>query len=223
MKIILASQGFTTKTIEEEVAKIVGKPAKDINIAIINESAYAIDKEKSKRWLIKELACVEKHIGGKIDFIDLDMQAYKEIKSRMHNADLIYIVGGKQHVYSKIFAEEGLINLIKEISTKKVIMGTSAGAIFLGQQIQSKAFWKERYGCELSSLKYKELGLVPFNIIPHFRREDHKQWTEEFLRGVLMDNPFFVYAITDKQAVAYVDGKIKFVGGAPKIFGNRQK
>ena len=47
MKIILASQGFTTDEIEIEVSKIVGKNAKEINIAIINESMYYIDKEKS--------------------------------------------------------------------------------------------------------------------------------------------------------------------------------
>ena len=54
MKIILASQGFTTDEIENEVSLIVGKNAKEINIAIINESAYMIDKNKSKRWLINE-------------------------------------------------------------------------------------------------------------------------------------------------------------------------
>ena len=70
MRIITASQGFTTDEIENEVAKIVGKPASEINIAIINESAYALDKSKSKRWLIKELSNIEKHIGGRIEFID---------------------------------------------------------------------------------------------------------------------------------------------------------
>ena len=37
MKVILASQGFTTDEIEMEVSRIVGKPASEINIAIINE------------------------------------------------------------------------------------------------------------------------------------------------------------------------------------------
>ena len=52
-------------------------------------------------------------------------------------------------------------------------------------------------------------------------RENHKQWTKEFLKDVLQDNPFEVYAITDKQAVAYVDGKIKFIGGIPEIIGEK--
>ena len=64
----------------------------------------------------------------------------------------------------------------------------------------------------------KDLGIVPFNIIPHFMEEKRKQWTKDFFRDVLQDNPFTVYAITDKQAVAYIDGKIQFVGGKPEIF-----
>lgn len=219
MRVILASQGFTTDEIEQEVAIIVGKPAKEINIAIINESAYLIDKSKSKRWLINELANIERHIGGRIDFIDFYMQSLDEIRERLFNADLIYIVGGKQHIYSKIFNETSTADLIKEIAKEKVVMGTSAGSIVLGKQIQSEKFWKERYNCKMDDFEYKELEIVSFNIVPHYMREDHKQWTNEFFKDVLSDNPFPVYAITDKQAVAYIDGKIKFIGGKPEIFG----
>lgn len=219
MKFILASQGFTTDEIEEKVSRIVGKPASEINIAIINETAYRLDKEKSKRWLIKELSNIEKHIGGRIDFIDFYMQSKEEIRERLLNADLTYIVGGKQHIYSKLFHETETIDLLKEVASKKVVMGTSAGSIVLGKQIISEKFWKERYNTTLESFEYQELSLVPFNIVPHFMREDHKKWTKEFLEDVLKDNPFTVYAVTDKQAVAYIDGKIEFIGGKPEILG----
>ena len=43
-----------------------------------------------------------------------------------------------------------------------------------------------------------------------------------FLKDTLADNPFEVYAITDKQAIAYIDGKVKFIGGEPEIFGNNK-
>ena len=48
MKLILASQGFTTEEIKHEVSKIVGKPANQINIAIINEAVYELEKTKVK-------------------------------------------------------------------------------------------------------------------------------------------------------------------------------
>lgn len=222
MRIITASQGFTTDEIENEVAKIVGKPASEINIAIINESAYALDKSKSKRWLIKELSNIEKHIGGRIDFIDFYMQSIEEIKERMLNADLIYIVGGKQHIYSKIFRENNIVDFLKELAEEKVLMGTSAGSMVMCKQILSEKFWKERYKCKLEDFEYQELGLVPYAVVPHYLREDHKQWTPEFLTDVLADNPFTVYAIRDDQAIAYIDGEIKYIGGDPDIFGKKE-
>ena len=45
-----------------------------------------------------------------------------------------------------------------------------------------------------------------------------KKWTSEFLKDVLSDNTFPVYAIIDEQAEAYIDGK-KFIGGKSEILG----
>lgn len=219
MKIILASQGFTTDEIEKEISKIVGKPANQINIAIINEAIYGISGDKSKRWLINELSNIEKHIGGRIDFVNFRAYPKREIENRLLNSDLIYLVGGKQFEYSKLFNETDTVELMKEVAKQKVIMGTSAGSIVLGTQIQSEKFWNNRYNINLSDIKYSELNLVPFNIVPHYLREDRKQWTKDFLNETLANNPFPVYAIQDTQAIAYIDGDIKYIGGIPDIFG----
>lgn len=219
MRIVLASQGFTTYEMEKEVSKIVGKPAKEIDIAIINEAIYGISEDKSKRWLINELANIEKHIGGRIDFVNFRAYSKSEIERRLLNSDLIYLVGGKQFEYSKLFNETDTVELMRDLAKQKVIMGTSAGSIVLGTQIQSKGFWKNRYNKNIEDIKYPELNLVPFNIIPHYLREDHKQWTKDFLNENLVNNPFPVYAIKDTQAIAYINGNIEYIGGRPDIFG----
>lgn len=127
MRIILASQGFTTDEMEKEISKIVGKPANEIDIAIINEALYGISGDKSKRWLINELSNIEKHIGGRIDFVNFRAYTKKEIEKRLLNSDLIYLVGGKQFEYSKLFNETDTVELMKDVAKRKVIMGTSAG------------------------------------------------------------------------------------------------
>ncbi len=63
MKLLLASQGFLTDEIAQEVERVVGKSLKEINIGIINESYFELDREKDKRWVINELSCLEKYIG----------------------------------------------------------------------------------------------------------------------------------------------------------------
>lgn len=220
MKLCLASQGFTTDEIANSVAKLVGKELNDINIAVINEAYVALDCDKSKRWMIKELSNIEKYIGGCIDFVNFRAYDKNEINKRLKNSDLIYIVGGKQHILSKLFRETNTFELMKQIASEKVIMGTSAGSIVLGKQITSPYFWKERYLKDIDKVKENpDLELVDFNIIPHYMREDRKKWDKNFLNRVLKDNEFTVYAITDTQAIIYNDGEIEFVGGKPEMFG----
>ena len=218
MKLVLASQGFTTDEIANKVAELVGKELKDINIGIINESYVAKSENSSKRWLIKELSDIEKHIGGVIDFVNLRAYDENEIERRLSASDVIYIVGGKQLVLGELFKNTGTDKVLKKLTESKVIMGTSAGSIVLGKLIESRYYWKERYGINIDEIKNNELELVDFNIIPHYMREDHLKWNEEFYKKVAEENSFPLYAITDTQAIIYNEGKIEFVGGEPVIY-----
>ena len=46
MKLLLASQGFLTDEIANEVERVVNKNLNEINIAIVNESYLELDREK---------------------------------------------------------------------------------------------------------------------------------------------------------------------------------
>lgn len=218
MKLVLASQGFMTDEIADSVAKLVGKPLEDINVAVINEAYVAIPCNRSKRWMINELSKIANYIGGIIDFVNLRAYDKAEIKKRLQNADLMYIVGGNNFILPDLFKETEFDDVLKEFANEKVVMGTSAGSIVLGRQIESDGYWKARYGITNEEIKNKALGLVDFNIVPHYKREDHKQWDSEFLEKALADNSFEVYAIMDEQAVIYDEGNISFVGGEVESF-----
>lgn len=222
MKLCIASQGFTTDEIAKEVEKLVGKSLTDINIAIINEASVGIPCERSKRWLIKELSYIAKYIGGNIDFINFRAYDKEEIRKRLEFADLVYLVGGKQHILADLFRKTDTIDLIIQCANTKVLMGTSAGSIALCKQITSKEFWKERYSLDKDEvIKNKELELVDFSIIPHYMRKDHLEWDKVFLERVLKNNSFPVYAITDKQAIIYDNGNVYYIGGVPEMFGKK--
>lgn len=218
MKLILASQGFMTPEIAKAVEEMVGKPLEKINVAIINEAYVALAGEKDKRWLIRELSQLESYIGGNIDFINLRACTKQEIRQRLEIADMMYIVGGKQLVLPQLFKETGFDEIVKEFANKKVVMGTSAGAIVLGRQIEATKYWKEQYGITKEEIGEKTLGLTNFNIIPHYLRGERKKWDREFYEKVLQENPFTVYAVKDEQAILWEDNHITFVGGMPEIF-----
>ncbi len=219
MKLILASQGFTTEEIAKTVENLVGKPLENINIAIINEAYVAKPETSSKRWLIKELSQIEKYIGGIIDFVNLRAYNKIEVKRRLQNADMLYIVGGRNLVLPKLFKETGFDEVLKEFAQEKVVMGTSAGSIVLGRQIESDEYWRAKEGITSNQIENKTLGLVNFNIFPHYKRKDYQKWDKSFLEKILLTNPFKVYAITDEQAIVYNNGEISFIGGNPEVFG----
>ena len=219
MKLILASQGFWTDDIAKAVSKLVDKSLKEINIAVINEGYVGIAGNEDKRWMINELSKMSNYIGGRIDFVNIRAYDKNEIEERLSQADLIYIVGGKQFILPNLFKQTGVDEILKELAKEKVIMGTSAGAMILGKHVESDEYWKRRYGVTRENIINKEGGLVNFNIIPHYLRYDRKEWDSKYYTEVLKDNPFPVYAVTDEQAMIYDNGNIYCVGGEPVIYG----
>lgn len=219
MKIVLASQGFTTSEIAEKTADLAGKPLSQLNVAIINEAYVTIDEGRDQKWMINELSQIAKYAKGIIAFVNLRAYNATELKKRIDFADIIYIVGGKQIILPKLFKQTGFDVILVEAAKEKVIFGTSAGANVLGKQIEDKKYWQEQYGSYEEFLAEPSLGLVEFNILPHFEREDHPKRNKESLTPLLKEHPFPLYGVTDTQAVYFDDGEISFAGGEPVVFG----
>jgi peptidase E len=217
MRLVLASQGFLPNEIAEAAAKLVGKPMGEISVAIINESYVAIDPGHDMRWLLDELNHIPEHFGGAVSFVNIRAYDMGEARKRLEPADIIYIVGGKQKILPELFAATGFDKLLRELAETKVVFGTSAGAIYLGQMIEEPTYREKFY--DLSFMKAKTMGLADFQILPHWGRADHAERTPELMAELLRKCTFPIYAIHDGQAVIYNDGKTEFVGGKPVKFG----
>lgn len=164
MKIILASQGFTTQEIAEATAKLAGKTLNNLNVAIINEAYVTIDTGRDERWMINELMQLANYAKGTIAFVNLRAYNTQELIQRFEFADVIYIVGGKQLILPRLFRETGFDTILKESAKTKVIFGTSAGANVLGKQIVDTDYWQDQYGSSSEFLSEPSMGLVDFNI-----------------------------------------------------------
>ena len=219
MKLVLASQGFTTPDIAQAVADLAGKSLEALNVAVINEAYVGIEAGRHEGWLINELSLITQYAKGTISFVNLRAYEINEIEQRLAFADVIYIVGGAQLVLPKLFRETGFDGLITKLAETKVIMGTSAGANVLGAHIKDRAYWQDQYGEWEEHLNQSPLELVNFNILPHYGREDHPWRNAEKLTPLLQNNPFPLYGVTDGQAVVYNEGSTAFIGGSPAVFG----
>lgn len=219
MKLVLASQGFTTPEIANAVASLANKSLEVLNVAVINEAYVGIKAGSHEGWLVDELSLITKHAKGTVAFVNLRAYNIIEIEERLKFADVIYIVGGAQLVLPKLFREVGFDQLLIKLADERVVMGTSAGANVLGAQIQDYDYWQDQYGASDEYLAEPSLGLVDFNILPHFEREDHPRRNREILSPLLQANPFPLYGVTDRQAVIYDNGTTTFIGGEVAKFG----
>lgn len=219
MKLVLASQGFTTQAIADGVAQLAGQPLDQLHVAVVNESYTGISPGHNDHWLINELGLLGKHLAGPISFVSLRAHDVAETRRRLEVSDLIYIVGGAQVALPKLLHERSLDGVLRDLAQSKIIMGTSAGANVLGKQITDRTYWQDQYGEVDIYPKYSCLGLVDFNILPHFGRSDRPERTREHLTPLLKDHPFPLCAVTDEQAVVYDEGKVSFLGGDPVAFG----
>jgi len=219
MKIVLASQGFTTPEIAQKTAELANKQLENLNVAIINEAYVTIDAASDQSWMIDELGNITKYAKGIVAFVNLRAYDTNELKERIDFADVIYIVGGKQVILPKLFKETGFDKILLEAANSKVIFGTSAGANVLGRQIEDVDYWVDQYGSSEEFIGEPSLGLVDFNILPHFERADHPRRNRNVLSSLLKEHPFSLYGVTDKQAVFFDDGEINFAGGEPIKFG----
>ncbi|MCL2037853.1 peptidase E [Candidatus Saccharibacteria bacterium] len=222
MKLILASQGFTTPEIANAAAQLVGKPLDQINVAIINEAYIGIAPSQDMRWLIRELGLISQNVGGTISLVSL--RAYDdidEVRKRLEFTDLIYLVGGSgaSAALPSLFQKTGFDKLLKDLAGTKVIMGTSAGAAVLGQQIQNPEYWDDQYGDGKKYTAIPTLALADFQIIPHFGRGDRPRRKAEIITPLLKNEEFPVFGIADEQAIISDDSQVEFVGGEPLYFG----
>ena len=123
MKLILASAGFYTPEIAQECVKLVGKPAGQINIAVINE-AYAVE-HGDHGWMLDDLNRIKKYFSGTMELVNLLALDLPVIKQRLQAADVIFVVGGHTDYLMSVLNKTGVAKLLPELLRTKVYVGSN--------------------------------------------------------------------------------------------------
>ena len=164
MKLILASSGFEAPESVQKCIEFVGKPAKKISFAIINE-AYAVE-EGDHSWVVDDIINIRNNFGGEIEFINLLALPLSDIERRIRTKDVIFCVGGNTEYLMSVFEKTGFDKLLPKLLKEKVYVGSSAGSMVLGVQ-PPLALQTAFYGEELDYGIKKYLELIDETILPH--------------------------------------------------------
>lgn len=210
MKLLLASCGLANEEIIAALEEMVGKPRKNINVAIINEAIKA--EPGDMRWFAEELTRLSSIIGGNLEFIDLQAHDLDYIKNRIDLADMIFCFGGNTDYLATVFEKTGFAKILPEILAEKVWVGSSAGSCVLchkeSEEIQ-QALYKEKREAD------HYMDIVPIIFLPHLHGFFKFDQPEVIRASEATDLP--VYALSDDCALKVIDNNPPVILGSDYI------
>ncbi len=216
MKAILASSGLANEEIIRNLEEIVGKPRKEINVAIINEAIKA--EPGDMRWFIEELQRLSTVIGGNIEFVDLQAHDLDYIWERIDLADMVFCFGGNTDYLANTFVKTGFDKLLPKVLNEKVWVGSSAGSCVLchkeSEEIQD-ALYKEKREADYY------MNMVPIIFLPHLHGFFKFDQAEVLRASELTD--LLVYATSDDCALKVIDGEIVEILGTDYIVAKQNE
>lgn len=210
MKLFLASEAknpLNFKKLTDFVGGFNGKNLAYIPTAANGESLYGSWKKESSTWLLVQT------LGAKVIPVVLEEQTTEEVMERLEKADVIWVAGGATGYLMYWLRRHGLDKTLPNFLAKnKVYIGSSAGSMVASQSLSVCEWYLGEV--ETGASFIPGLGLVDFEIYPHFQTdqfEQVKQLRQKNQTGMSL------YLLKDGEAVL-VDGyKIEVFGEERKI------
>lgn len=207
-RMILASCGFRTPETVHKCIEFVGKPAKEISFGIINE-AY-VPYHLPHDWVIDGLISIHDNFSNNIELIPFTLDI-AEIKNRLADKDVIFVIGGSTAYLKTIFDRTGFSKILPELLEEKVYVGSSAGSMIIGHCPTKETLLKTSGDDDDFSVT-EYLGLLPIEIIPHIHGKFTLPAAENQIVPESVKQKYTIYGLSDDAAVIVDDGKIYPVG-----------
>ena len=200
MKLLLTSNGLTSKRLGKEFVRLLEKRVQDSKILVIHTAqkpehmifVNEVGEEISKQGiLLSNISYV--NISGEIPNILLSKY------------DAVYVCGGNTYFILDRIRKTRLDNSLKRyVKSGGLYIGVSAGSIIAGQNIQIVGWGIEGDSNEISLKDLRGLGFTNIAVFPHYKHK-LKREVEEFKS--LVDYP--VESLKDGEAIIIKDKKVK--------------
>lgn len=213
MKLLLTSSGFTNQDIVSAFETLVGMPAKDISVAVINE-AYAVE-HSDHTWNIAELVRIRETVGGRVEFVNLLANDIETVRERIEQCDAIFVLGGNTDYLMHVYQKTGFDKLLPDLLKTKVYVGSSAGSMVMCNRISTEAYLKI-YGERGDYGVTRYMSLVDVAIKPHLDSDHFPNNRKEILLEIAKTYPKTIYALSDNTALV-VNGNNTYVAGTGYI------
>lgn len=201
MKLFLASKVSTPETIERLTNFVGGFSGKKIVYV-----PTAANGEYYGSWKGGQSVRVAAQLGAEMEVVELESGYYTDVLAKIRNADILWIAGGMSGYLLYWMRRVELDKELPELLSKGMVyVGSSAGSMVCAKTQYSGEWYIGEP--EPGSGQIPGLGLVDFEIYPHYREEAREQIEEKWdpKDGKL-------YLLKDGDAITVVDGKVEVLG-----------
>lgn len=170
MKLFLSSQAISKEQAPHFI-RLVGKSAKNIKIAVIENAADV--EEGPKEWLMRNRQMIEGY-GFDVEYIDLRKytQDLETLHTKLADKDVTWFGGGNTYYLRWLLRDTGIENIIKDLVQSGIVYGGgSAGAIVAGPTL---CHFEAADDPKVSpGVIYEGLGLTDKVVVPHADNEKY--------------------------------------------------
>lgn len=202
MKLILTSDGLTSRGIRKELLRLLDKPPSENKVLIMHTAklrrqfGYVRDIKKGLIKLgIKKSDIIEANIGKKINAKQYD------------DFDIFYSCGGNTFYILDRVRKTGFDKLIKSfVKRNGLYIGVSAGSILIHKTIEIAGWGSERDENTIRLKNLNGLNLIDIAIFPHFKKRLAKE-VADFKKRV----NYPVKILRNKQALVIKDKTMRVI------------
>lgn len=207
MKLFLSSQAIS-KEQAPYLIELVGKTAKDIHLAVIENAA---DVETGpKPWLLRNRKMIEGH-GFRVEYVDLRQytEDIESLRKKLMDNDVIWFGGGNTFYLRWLIHDLGIENLLRNLVESGIVYGGgSAGSIVAGPTL--KHFETADDISEAPEVTFDGLNLTDKVVMPHM---DHIRYAPimKSINDKLQADGYQTVLLTDIQALVINNGNEKVI------------
>lgn len=207
MKLFLASyirHPNSLANLEKFVGGFVGKTIAYIPTASNGENGWESWKQGGTWEMINKL-------NVKVKLILLENYRNNSVIGELNNIDIIWFAGGVPGYLMYWIKRCEIDKNIKNILNNVIFVGSSAGAMIAGQSLEISEFGF--VDGEIGAKDIKPLGLVDFDIYPHYDEKDY-----DLIKSLYKGKK--LYLLKNGEQII-VDGDKVIVDGEERIVENR--
>jgi dipeptidase E len=205
MRLFLASEAKNPESIEK-LKKFVGKPLDQLKIVYI---PTANNSEVRGTWKQGESVKVANSLTPNFKIVELEESINRDITNDFDDADIVWVAGGLSGYLLYWMRRSKFDRLLPKLLDKGVVyVGSSAGSMVTGKTLQTSEWFigEEEPGVSL----IPGLGLVDFEIYPHYEDELYNQINNLWKKGTL-------YLLKNGEVITVDGDKVEVLGEERKI------